>query len=87
MKFKHGNVPDSKFDKVQLKMGIKVEMEHTYSRKIAKQIAKAHLMEHPKYYTYLKKMEARMKMHGDKRDRKGRVIQSNPYSSVRYGDG
>jgi hypothetical protein len=64
MKFKHGNVPDSKFNKLQLKMGIKVELEHTTSRKIAKMIAKAHLTEHPKYYTYLKRMEACMKKHG-----------------------
>jgi len=52
---KHGNKPDSMFNKVQLRMGIKVEKEHTNSSKISKQIAKAHLMEDPKYYTKLKK--------------------------------
>jgi hypothetical protein len=36
-------------------MGIKIETEHTNSHKIAKQIAKAHLIENPKYYTKLKK--------------------------------
>lgn len=36
-------------------MGIKVEKEHTSSSTIAKQIAKAHLVENPKYYTKLKK--------------------------------
>jgi hypothetical protein len=53
--FKHGNVPDSNFIKTQLRMGIKTETEHTNSHKIAKQIAKAHLIENPKYYTKLKK--------------------------------
>ena len=57
MKLKWGHVPDIKFDKKQLKMGIKVETEHTNKKSIAKQIAKAHLMEHPKYYTALSKME------------------------------
>ena len=55
MKLKHGNEPDTKFNKKQLKMGIKTEMEHTYSRKIAKMIAKAHLIEFPNYYTKLRK--------------------------------
>lgn len=55
VKFKYGNVPDKKFDKKQLQMGIKSEMEHTYSRDIAKKIAKAHLMERKNYYTLLKK--------------------------------
>lgn len=52
---KHGNEPDSKFNQTQLRMGVKVELEHTNSHKIAKQIAKAHLNEDPKYYTKLKK--------------------------------
>lgn len=55
MKLKHGHVPDDKFNKTQLRVGTKHEMEHTYSRKVAKQIAKAHLVENPKYYTKLKK--------------------------------
>jgi hypothetical protein len=53
---KHGKDPDSKFDRKQLKMGIKVEMEHTDCPKVAKMIAKAHLDEHKKYYTVLKKV-------------------------------
>ncbi len=39
----------------QLKLGIKTEMEHTDSRKQAKEIAMDHLAENPKYYTKLKK--------------------------------
>lgn len=55
MKLKHGKLPDKRFDKRQLRMGVKVEMEHTYSKNIAKQIAKAHLVENKKYYTKLRK--------------------------------
>jgi hypothetical protein len=54
-KLKHGNKPDSMFNKRQLRMGVRIEMEHTYSAKTAKKIAKAHLMENPNYYTLLKK--------------------------------
>jgi TRAP-type mannitol/chloroaromatic compound transport system substrate-binding protein len=41
----------------QLKAGTKVEKEHTSSNKKAKQIAKDHLAERPRYYTMLKKAE------------------------------
>lgn len=62
MKLKWGKLPDAKFNKTQLKMGIKVETEHTNDRSLAKQIAKGHLKgESPIYYTYLKKMEAKMR--------------------------
>jgi hypothetical protein len=52
---KHGQEPDRNFDPKQLRMGIKVEMEHTYCPKIAKAIAKAHLTEKANYYTKLRK--------------------------------
>jgi len=55
IKFKHGNVPDKKFNPKELKMGIKMEKEHTNNTNIAKQIAKAHLVERKNYYTLLKK--------------------------------
>jgi hypothetical protein len=42
---------------VQLKMGLKVEMEHTDDRDLAMKIAKDHLVEDPRYYSKLKKME------------------------------
>jgi len=54
---KYGTAPDSQFDASQLKQGVKVETEHTPSRKVAKAIAKAHLKEMPDYYTKLRKME------------------------------
>jgi hypothetical protein len=49
--------PDSKYDQKELKMGTKVEHEHTKSSFVAKKIAKDHLDEIPDYYTRLKFME------------------------------
>lgn len=43
--------------KEQLKIGTKVEMEHTNDRKIARNIAIDHLEEDPSYYTKLAKVE------------------------------
>lgn len=57
MKFKHGSIPDSRFDKTQLRIGTKIEMEHTTDPKIAKQISKAHLFENKNYYRILKKVK------------------------------
>lgn len=50
-------------DKTQLRMGTKIEMEHTTSRKRARKIALDHLNEFKgaKYYTELKKMERKLK--------------------------
>ena len=45
----------SKVDPHQLKMGIKVEMEHTNDPKVAERIALQHLAEDPQYYTKLTK--------------------------------
>ncbi len=47
----------SDFNQDQLKQGIKVEMEHTSSKKVATEIAMDHLTEDPQYYTKLKKVE------------------------------
>lgn len=55
---KHNDVSDNEFDKKQLDMGVRVEMEHTNDKNIAKMIAKDHLKEMPDYYTKLKAMEA-----------------------------
>jgi len=44
-------------DKEELQKGIKVEMEHTKNKAIAKRIALDHLAELPDYYTRLLKME------------------------------
>jgi hypothetical protein len=50
----------SDFDQHQLAKGVKVEMEHTLSPVLAKEIAMDHLTEFPNYYVELKKMEKRM---------------------------
>lgn len=54
---KHEHVPDSKYNQEQLRMGIKVEKEHTDDPEKAKEISKDHLSELPDYYTRLHKME------------------------------
>ena len=43
--------------KNQIKKGVKVEKEHTKNDKVAKEIAKDHEVEDPKYYDHLSKME------------------------------
>lgn len=52
--------PDSKYDPKELKMGMKVEAEHTKCPKRRKEIAKDHLEEFKWYYTFLKAMEGLM---------------------------
>jgi hypothetical protein len=54
------NIKTSEFSKSQLKKGIKIEREHTTNAKIAQEIAEDHLMENPKYYDALEKMEAEL---------------------------
>lgn len=56
--------PDSKYSKEQLEDGVKVEREHTKNPALAKEIAKDHLEEHPKYYTHLEKMESELDKKG-----------------------
>jgi hypothetical protein len=48
---------NSQIPKAVLEQGIKVEYEHTNSRRVASCIARAHLNECPDYYTRLKRME------------------------------
>lgn len=50
-------VPDTAFDPIQLRRGIKVELEHTSDQKLAKEIAKDHLTEDPEYYEKLAAIE------------------------------
>jgi hypothetical protein len=52
------NMPDNKFDSKDLKEGADHEMEHTDDRELAKEIAKDHLVEDPKYYEKVKQIEA-----------------------------
>ena len=45
------------YDKKQIDMGKKVELEHTPDKNVSTEISKDHLEEIPDYYTRLKKME------------------------------
>lgn len=49
--------PSSEYSAEQIRMGVKVEKEHTPSKAKAEEIARDHLEEFPDYYTRLKKME------------------------------
>lgn len=51
---------EKKFDPAEIKMGMEVETEHTDSPELLREIVLDHLMEDPKYYTKLKKMEKDM---------------------------
>jgi len=49
-----------KFNEKWLKVGTRVEMEHTNNPSIAERITKQHLCEFPSYYDALLKMERRL---------------------------
>ncbi len=53
--------PSRAFPKGQLRMGRKVEMEHTRNPRVATEIAKDHLAEFKDYYTRLAQMERKAK--------------------------
>jgi phosphoribosylformylglycinamidine (FGAM) synthase-like enzyme len=53
---KADGLSDHLFNKKHLKMGIKVESEHTKSKQIQKEIAKDHIVESDTYYPDLKKI-------------------------------
>lgn len=55
IKLKKANVPDSRFNKKQLLIGMKVEREHSDDPRVTKAIAKAHLSERADYYKRLKR--------------------------------
>jgi len=51
----------SDFSEEQIQKGIKVELEHTSDRELAKEIAMDHLEEFSDYYKELDKMETKLK--------------------------
>ena len=53
----NSNKDPKEYDKKEVEMGIKVEMEHTTFPAIARKISHDHLSEIPDYYTRLAKME------------------------------
>ena len=54
-------VPCRLFNKGQLAKGVQVELEHTNNPRVAKEIAKDHLIEFPNYYKALEKMENQLR--------------------------
>lgn len=60
---KLNNPPKGKYDPIELKKGIKVEMEHTKDKKTAETIAKQHLDERPDYYKRLKTCVEKKSIH------------------------
>lgn len=66
--------PHSRFHAKELAKGVKMEMEHTDSPRIALEIAKDHLMEIPDYYT---RLEAMIKSARAEHKKKGRKTKRN----------
>lgn len=50
-------VTEKDVDKKEFELGMKIEMEHTTNKRMARKIALDHLTEIPDYYTRLVKME------------------------------
>lgn len=57
--------PSSDYPADQIRMGVKVEREHTPDPRKAEEIARDHLQEFPRYYSALKKMESQLEKKGD----------------------
>ncbi len=62
----------------ELRKGIKVEMEHTNSPRVARDIALDHIRERYDYYTMLEEMEQRKtSWHGDRGGSQGRDVRES----------
>lgn len=71
------NANHLQFNPIQLRKGIKVEMEHTSDPDIAMEIAMDHLMEDPEYYNKLEEIHESIKKRGSKwvvLSKKGKVL-------------
>ncbi|MFN3152916.1 DUF5661 family protein [Bremerella sp.] len=77
---KANNKPDIAFPADEIQQGQKVEMEHTDSPAMAKEIAKDHLTESTEYYDELAKMEDKMAQ-----DAVGRMLASLGYERTESG--
>lgn len=77
---------DTKVDRRWLAVGTKIEMEHTKDRRVARQIATHHLIEHPTYYRVLPAAESAMTAMEQKRPpvkrRRPAPRRFNPLTSV-----
>lgn len=72
--------PASKYPDSQIQKGVKIEMEHTNDKGLAREISRDHLEENKKYYTHLEKMEKDMDKKGSdvKRKKKDVRVGSDP---------
>lgn len=57
-------IPESAFDPKSVERGARVESEHTSNKTVAKEIARDHLFEDPRYYEKLEKMEKKAYEYG-----------------------
>lgn len=65
---------DADFPKNQMELGEKVELEHTNSPVLAKEIARDHLTEFSDYYTRLKKMEQQAEASKEEKSKEAKVL-------------
>ena len=65
------------FDQEQLYKGIMAELEHTDDINYALEIVVDHLVEHPKYYNFLEKMEAGMEKNLDSPEKNDEAEEKN----------
>lgn len=78
--------PASAYDREELKLGLKTELEHTDDAIIASKIAKDHLDEHPHYYSKLVEMERGMKKSNPIIERIKKIIlkEKNPKTETSF---
>jgi hypothetical protein len=78
--------PDSDFNSDDLEEGIRVELEHTSDRRLAKELTKDHLTEDKKYYKKLKQVEKGLVLLNEllksEQDRLGVAGGSNAFPSM-----
>jgi len=67
---------NSDFPKEQIDKGVKIELEHTSDKNLAKEIAKDHLVENKQYYSYLAEMEKKM----DREKKEAKKKEKNEYA-------
>lgn len=79
------DIPASAFDPEQVRRGAAVEREHTSDPRLAREIARDHLAEHPDYYPRLK--AAHLQRYGDAEDEQAfrQKISEDPLELTSHG--
>lgn len=70
------------FDPIQLWIGTQVEFEHTNNPLIAQKIAMDHLVENPRYYDLLRKIEPDVPTEEDYYETHLNLLQHNPLAGM-----